>query len=616
MSGILADQMGLGKTVQSLALLVHLKKISQQSGGRKSSLVICPLSVLNNWLCEARQFAPGLRVLAFHGPPKERAALKKRIHQSLKSDTSSLAWDLIVTNYEAYEKEVSWLRSQVVWECVILDEGHKIKSCTTKISHALQNIRCNLRLILTGTPVQNNLEELRGLLHWLFPEVFGDGTDDLFKRSFDLSRGAVDDTVLTAAARLLRVVMLRRTMESPGVNLRLPPLREVVLSLPLTDLQRDWYLKLITKSEDVESTTTNQDTQDNRAVDAVGKSAFVENPVHNPAPTRSYRELLNLMLQLRKISNHPYMIDGAAPVPYDPYDHVVGASTKFIALQKLIQQLVVVEKRKIIIFSGFMMALDLVEELLHLLGGDGPVFRYVRLDGSTAVARRNLSVRLFQDTDSDYRVFLISTRAGGQGLNLQAASEIVFLDEDWNPQMTLQARARAYRIGQTKPVTVYKLCTEGTVEAQMLGRIYKKLYLSARITDLAGSSSSGQPSSPEAAQNDTSSAQLGFADLTAMIRRGTQALSLSSIDVQDLQKWDLATMLARCTLKEDAIMEEAGELDVEVGKQWLSAVERVKCRDFQGARYEKTKKVEELEMVELDRSDRRLNKNTTVMVDG
>ena len=199
--------------------------------------------------------------------------------------------------------------------------------------------------------------------------------------------------------------------------------------------------------------------------------------------TSGWQKLMNLLMQLRKVCNHPYQIPNAEPNPYELGDHIVRASGKFIVLEKLISELVIKQRKKILIFSGFTKMLDLVEDFLLLNGGDGTDFRSVRLDGGTGRARRNLGIRMFNDTSSDYRVMLISTRAGGLGINLATASDVVLLDQDWNPQITLQAEARAHRIGQTNPVTIYKLVSQGTVEEQMMGRIQKKLYLSAKVTE-------------------------------------------------------------------------------------------------------------------------------------
>lgn len=187
--------------------------------------------------------------------------------------------------------------------------------------------------------------------------------------------------------------------------------------------------------------------------------------------------------------------------------------------------------------------LDLVEELLYLRGGDGTHFRSVRIDGATVRARRNLGIRMFNDTNSDYRVMLISTRAGGLGINLASASDVVLLDQDWNPQITLQAEARAHRIGQKNPVTIYKLVSQGTVEEQMMGRIQKKLYLSAKVTEAMedihtkfGNSArkNKRGRQPEADENMP---QLNTNQLMSLVRRGASAISRPEIDVSEMLSW-------------------------------------------------------------------------------
>jgi SWI/SNF-related matrix-associated actin-dependent regulator of chromatin subfamily A member 5 len=196
-----------------------------------------------------------------------------------------------------------------------------------------------------------------------------------------------------------------------------------------------------------------------------------------------------------------------------------------------------------VIFSGFTKMLDLVEELLLLRGGDGSNFQSVRIDGSTCRARRNLGIRMFNDLDSNYRVMLISTRAGGLGINLAAASDVVLLDQDWNPQITLQAEARAHRIGQKNPVTVYKLVSQGTVEEQMMGRIQKKLYLSAKVTEamedihtkFGTSARKGKKGNSSVSENNMP--QLSTNQLMTLVRRGASAISRPEIDVSEMLSW-------------------------------------------------------------------------------
>lgn len=186
--------------------------------------------------------------------------------------------------------------------------------------------------------------------------------------------------------------------------------------------------------------------------------------------------------------------------------------------------------------------LDLVEELLLLRGGDGSSFLSVRIDGATCRARRNLGIRMFNDLESNYRVMLISTRAGGLGINLASASDVVLLDQDWNPQITLQAEARAHRIGQKNPVTVYKLVSQGTVEEQMMGRIQKKLYLSAKVTETMQDihtkfGSLAKKAKGSSSTDNDSMPQLSTGQLMTLVRRGTSALSRPTIDAAEMLSW-------------------------------------------------------------------------------
>jgi SWI/SNF-related matrix-associated actin-dependent regulator of chromatin subfamily A member 5 len=554
MSGILGDEMGLGKTLQTISLIQYLKENEPKTGTQlRPFLIVCPLSVLSSWMSETKKWAPGLKVLRFHGPMKERDRLKRialgeidmygnttrKQKNKLKSRKTSsgkpvisldsdeeddeeeeqLGVDVVVTTYESYQAEQSWFKRAFVWRYVVLDEGHKIKNDLSLISKALQGLNAEYRLILTGTPLQNNLTELWALLHWLYPDVFPVQTSDLFRTSFDLGKGLYSNTVLDDSRHLLELIMLRRMKNSPGVDLNLPEKTEILLYVPLSPMQRFWYKRMITRADqglldelfkgakdkekaamkgEADETLADKDADllDELSQEANGSDEWKESrrilaetiEREKQAPetgsnSTAWRKLMNLMMQLRKVCNHPYQIPNAEPEPYEVAEHIIHASGKFIVLEKLVSELVVKQKKKILIFSGFTRMLDLVEELMLMISQYGSLFRSVRLDGSTGRARRNLGIRMFNDTKSDIRVMLISTRAGGLGINLATASDVVLLDQDWNPQITLQAEARAHRIGQKNPVTVYKLVSQGTVEEQMMGRIQKKLYLSAKVTE-------------------------------------------------------------------------------------------------------------------------------------
>jgi hypothetical protein len=513
-------------------------------------------------------------------------------------------------------------------------------------------------MILTGTPLQNNLVEMWALLAWLYPKVFTENTQDLFKESFDLTRGRVNKKTMDDARHLLELVMLRRMKDSPDVNLGLPPKEEVLLYVPLTPMQRFWYTRLLTRVDqgmlndlfangrEKEKAAIDQDKQDDALLekvkqletkpDTIGDQGeweetaqimrqAIEKEQENKAVTNksAWQKLMNLVMQLRKCCSHPYLLPGVSPDPYYLGEHVIRASGKFILLEKLLKYTIFEQGKKVLIFSGFTHTLDCCEDLLSLISNHGQKFRHLRLDGSTGRARRNLDIRLFNQEGSDYKVMLLSTRAGGLGINLTSAQDVIFLDEDWNPQITLQAEARAHRIGQTKPVTIYKLCTQGTVEEQMMGRIRKKLYLSTKITESMRNIYDDQASAKGKATVTDEMPQMDSTQLKTLIRRGAQTLSHPEIDVTEMLSWDLPTMMANCRDKPaektnipDAQPSEADE------EQWLSVMERVECAVFDGKRFQRQKDdkgnttAANILPDAITREDRRRGKNTTVMVNG
>ncbi|KAI9789843.1 MAG: hypothetical protein M1816_005760 [Peltula sp. TS41687] len=693
LSGILGDEMGLGKTLQTLSLVQYLKEqdaaVKSTTKETRPFLIVCPLSVLSSWMAETRRWTPNLKVLRFHGPMQERDRLKRiadgqedyygnklgrpvkkaKVDESgppvisLDSDPedekqSGRNFDVIVTTYETYLTEQSWFKRAFVWRYVVLDEGHKIKNDLSQISMALQGLQAEFRLILTGTPLQNNLIELWALLHWLYPEVFTENTSELFRTSFNLTLGRVSTKVMDDARHLLELIMLRRMKTSPSVNLNLPPKTEVLLFVPLTPMQRFWYTRLLTRTdkglleelfqgakdkelkalEDEKSLVNEQSIVDveSEIVDPADGDGWaesrdilqkaIEQESHNTSKSSAWRKLMNLMMQLRKCCNHPYLLPNSEPDPYFHGDHIIRASGKFIVLEKLISEVVIKQGEKVLFFSGFTKMLDLCEELLNLKGGDGEAFKYVRLDGGTGRARRNLNIRLF-NTMPDHKVMLISTRAGGLGINLATATKVVLLDQDWNPQVTLQAESRAHRLGQTKPVTIYKLCTQGTVEEQMMGRIQKKLYLSAKVTESireihTDPSTKGKRARVGAESNEDLP-QLGTGELMSLVRRGAQALSREEIDINEMLNWDWETMLGQCKDKaaDPGTTQEVQQDDEQreqQEKEWLSSMEKVESYVFNGKKYARDCKFNEQESLgeDVSRESRRIGKNTTVMIDG
>ncbi|GAA5924215.1 hypothetical protein JCM10213_004524 [Rhodosporidiobolus nylandii] len=574
-SCILADEMGLGKTLQTLSLLAYL---DETHGAKGPHLLICPLSVLDSWMKEIKRWLPSFTAIRFHGPAAER--------QRLKGDFLAKAPNLLVTTYEAFVAEQVFFKSRK-WGVLALDEGHKIKNSESNVSIAVQGLGAKMRVILSGTPLQNNLVELWALLHFLFPAVFTPATLKPFKDSFNLSVGSYDQAFIAKSRKLLEVIMLRRTKEGVSGQLSVPPREELTLYVPLAPLQSFWYQRLLSRADTVTlaevfgSTASLDEAQLKLAKEqvekaqgknkgpavarlvrlekelaarkksmsaragaegnavagsskegspsdegegdrlAMGNAKFAMEAGESEQGGNQWQKLQNLLIQLRKCCNHPFTLPGSEPEPFEINEGIVAASGKLVLLDKLLKE-ILPKGEKILIFSGSTKMLDILEDFMSLRE-----YKYSRLDGSTSRPRRALDIRLFQQSNSDIPIFLISTRAGGLGINLTAATNVVLYDQDWNPQTDVQAVARAHRIQQTKKVKVYRFVTQDSVEDQMLSRIRKKLYLSAKIMDsMRNATEGGTDATNELDQTaDEEAPKMSRGELAAILRGGTGALA-------------------------------------------------------------------------------------------
>ncbi|KAJ1448205.1 SNF2 family N-terminal domain-containing protein [Pelagophyceae sp. CCMP2097] len=447
-SCILGDEMGLGKTLQTIALLAHNKA----RGEPGAALVVCPLSVLSSWQGEFAKWCPTLRVLKLHcSDPAERETLRRKILGQPDS------YDVVLTTYEMLKsKEMSLGFRRLWWSAVVLDEGHCIKNSETLVSKAVRALHFRFTCVLTGTPLQNNLVELWAVLNYLAPETFG--TPAPFERAFDLGQNRVDAALLSQAHAMLKVFMLRRLKET--VEKCMPQKVETTIEVPLAPMQLFWYRRLLLK-----------DSSLLRRVEAAAAPGGV-----GAKSTGDYSRLKSLLMQLRKCCNHPFLFDEAeADIEATSLESLVAASGKLTVLDALLRKLLKAGHR-CTVFSQFTRTLDILEDFLILRG-----IVYCRLDGSTSRVQRAVAVAEFNKPGSPTAVFLMSTRAGGLGLNLQTADTCILFDSDWNPQPDLQAMARVHRIGQTKVVHVYRLVSAGTVEERILQRAQKKLYLDKMV---------------------------------------------------------------------------------------------------------------------------------------
>ncbi|KAH9620261.1 hypothetical protein KSS87_018196 [Heliosperma pusillum] len=430
-NGILADEMGLGKTLQTISLLGYLHECRGITGPH---MVVAPKSTLGNWMNEIKRFCPVIRAVKLLGNQEERRHIREDLLVAGK-------FDVCVTSFEMAIKEKSVLR-RFSWRYIIIDEAHRIKNENSLLSKTMRLFSTNYRLLITGTPLQNNLHELWALLNFLLPEIFSSA--DTFDEWFQISADNDQQEVVQQLHKVLRPFLLRRLKSD--VEKGLPPKKETILKVGMSQMQKQYYKALLQKDLEV--------------VNAGGER----------------KRLLNIAMQLRKCCNHPYLFQGAEPgPPFFTGDHLVTNAGKMVLLDKLLPKL---KERgsRVLIFSQMTRLLDILEDYLLFRG-----HQYCRIDGNTGGEDRDASIEAYNRPGSEKFVFLLSTRAGGLGINLATADIVILYDSDWNPQVDLQAQDRAHRIGQKKEVQVFRFCTEYTIEEKVIERAYKKLALDALV---------------------------------------------------------------------------------------------------------------------------------------
>lgn len=429
-NGILADEMGLGKTLQSISFLGFLKYYKNVKGPH---LVIVPKSTLHNWISEFERWLPEMKVFMFHGTKDERAKI-------IKEKLLPVDFEVCVTSYEICLIEKAQFK-KLSWRYIIIDEAHRIKNENSALSQIVREFHCRNRLLLTGTPLQNNLHELWALLNFLLPDVFNKSED--FDSWFEL-QGRDQDKVVQQLHKILSPFLLRRIKSD--VEKSLLPKKKINLYVGMSSMQRMWYRKILEKD-----------------IDAVnGAGGKRENKTR----------LLNIVMQLKKCCNHPYLFDGAEPgPPYTTEQHLVDNSGKMAILDKLLTHLKANGSR-VLLFSQMSRMLDILEDYCVWKG-----YQYCRIDGQTSHDDRIQSIDEFNKPNSEKFIFLLTTRAGGLGINLATADIVVMYDNDWNPQVDLQAEDRAHRIGQKKQVVVFRFITENAIEEKVIERATQKLRL-------------------------------------------------------------------------------------------------------------------------------------------
>ncbi|XP_059622171.1 probable global transcription activator SNF2L1 [Phlebotomus argentipes] len=434
-NGILADEMGLGKTLQTISFIGYLnftKGLSQ----RLKYLVIVPMSTLQNWLNEFQRWCPSLVVVKLHGTKAERYEQVQKVIKPKK-------FDVLVTTYEMTYVETNVLQG-IKYHTVILDEGHRIKNENTLGAKKVRTLHTNHKMILTGTPIHNTVHELWALMNFLMPDIFNSGED--FDRWFE-SMECINNQMVTDRLRaIIKPFMLRRIKADVEKNLK--PKQELKIYVGMTDLQLEWYRKLLLKE------LYERDSQG----------------------ILNKKSLHNLLIHLRKCTSHPYLFEGAEEgPPFVTGEHLIRNSGKMIIMDKLVARHLT-EGSRILIFFQFTKMMDILEDYCTLRG-----YKFSRLDGSLTGMARTAELESFTRAGSDKQIFLLSTRAGGLGLNLSVADVVIIYDSDWNPQMDLQAIDRAHRIGQTKQVRVYKLIAEKSVDERIVEYSEMKMTLDEKL---------------------------------------------------------------------------------------------------------------------------------------
>ena len=498
-SGILADEMGLGKTLQTIAFLGYLRHVCGINGPH---LITVPKSTLDNWKREFTMWTPEVNVLILQGAKEER---HKLINERLVDEK----FDVCVTSYEMILREKAHLK-KFAWEYIIIDEAHRIKNEESSLAQIIRLFNSRNRLLITGTPLQNNLHELWALLNFLLPDVFGDS--EAFDQWFS-GQSQDQDTVIQQLHRVLRPFLLRRVKSD--VEKSLLPKKEINLYIGMAEMQIKWYKKILEKD-----------------IDAVNNAA---------GKRESKTRLLNIVMQLRKCCNHPYLFEGAEPgPPYTTDEHLVNNAGKMLMLDRILGRMKK-QGSRVLIFSQMSRVLDILEDYC--------VFRehkYCRIDGSTAHEDRIASIDEYNKPGSEKFVFLLTTRAGGLGINLTSADIVILFDSDWNPQADLQAMDRAHRIGQTKQVIVFRFVTEKAIEEKVLERAAQKL----RLDQLVIQQGRAQQASQKAASKD---------ELVQMIQHGASDIFQNSVSTglidgkNDLSDTDIDKILAEGEEKTKAL---------------------------------------------------------------
>ncbi|XP_044729933.1 SWI/SNF-related matrix-associated actin-dependent regulator of chromatin subfamily A containing DEAD/H box 1 homolog isoform X1 [Chrysoperla carnea] len=498
-NGILADEMGLGKTVQVIAFLAHLKQIGAARGPH---LIVVPASTLENWNNELARWCPALKVFMYYGSQEDRRTMR------ISWSRGGLeGYDIVLTTYSMVmsspEERKMFRITQMHY--VVFDEAHMLKNMNTQRYENLVRIKASNRILLTGTPLQNNLLELMSLLIFVMPTMFAGKTDDLknlFQKTSKASSTKADNEdndlppferdQIAQAKRIMKPFVLRRLKRD--VLKDLPAKTDQTLLVPMNEAQSERYKKLIQSFQSDDGTIYS-----NGEVSGMAMMMDMRKLSNHPLLLRYHYEHKTLAMMASRLASDPlyketnqayiiedltFMSDYQIHKLTQEYKSIssyklppekIIASGKFEKLDEMLPQLES-DGHRVLIFSQFVIMLDVLEEYLNIRQ-----IKYLRLDGNTPVVIRQQLIDQYIEDKSIF-VFLLTTKAGGLGINLTAADTVIIHDIDFNPYNDKQAEDRCHRMGQKRPVSIYRLISAGTIEEGMSQMAKEKLKLEREIT--------------------------------------------------------------------------------------------------------------------------------------